>query len=188
MIALGCIALGAVLLMLLSAMPKVRMEHCSLFAFVTLLIGLILTLTSFGELFTFFPLPKFFHKMLIVDSYSVYFDAIILSGALVTSLIGTHYFQAKRHFKKEFFSLFLFSVFGMMLLVHASELLSAFIALEIASLSLYVMIGFQKVHDKRVEASFQYLVLGSLAGIFFLLGSEFAYRDWETRKAKKTLF
>lgn len=39
-----------------------------------------------------------------------------------------------------------------MLLVHASELLSAFIALEIASLSLYVMIGFQKVHDKRVEA------------------------------------
>jgi len=175
MIAFGCVALGAVLLMLLSAMPKVRMEHCSLFAFVTLLIGLILTLASFGELFTFFPLPKIFHKMVIVDSYSVYFDAIILSGALVTSLIGTHYFQAKRHFKKEFFSLFLFSVSGMMLLVHASELLSAFIALEIASLSLYVMIGFQKVHDKRVEASFQYLVLGSLAGIFFLLGSAFVY-------------
>lgn len=62
-----------------------------------------------------------------------------------------------------------------MLLVHANELITAFIALEIASLSLYVMIGFQKVHDKRVEASYQYLVLGSISGAFFLLGSALVF-------------
>ncbi len=62
-----------------------------------------------------------------------------------------------------------------MLLVHANELISAFIALEIASISLYVMIGFEKVIDKRIEASYRYLVLGSLAGVFFLLGTSFIY-------------
>ena len=169
------VASGAVLLMLLSPVERFSMERFSLFTFLILLGALGADLFYFGELFTAFPMQELFSKMLIVDSYSVYFDALILSGALVTSLIGTHYFQTKRHFKKEFFSLFLFSVFGMMLLVHANELLTAFIALEIASLALYVMIGFQKIHDKRVEASYQYLVLGSISGAFFLLGSALIY-------------
>ena len=166
---------GAVVLMLLSPLEQLSMERFSLLTFLVLLCALGVDLYYFGDLFTAFPLQNIFSKMLIVDSYSVYFDALILSGAVVTSLIGTHYFQAKRYFKKEFFSLFLFSVFGMMLLVHSNELLTAFIALEIASLSLYVMIGFQKIHDKRVEASYQYLVLGSISGAFFLLGSVLIY-------------
>ena len=166
---------GAILLMLLSPLEKITMERFSLFTSLILFLALGADLYYFGKLFTAFPMREVFSKMLIVDSYSVYFDAIILSGALVTALIGTHYFQDKRHFKKEFFSLFLFSVFGMMFLVHANELLTAFIALEIASLALYVMIGFQKIHDKRVEASYQYLVLGSISGAFFLLGSAFIY-------------
>lgn len=169
------IAGGAVVLMLLSPVERFSMERFSFFTFIILLLALVAVIYYFGKLFTAFPMQELFSKMLIADSYSVYFDALILSGALVTSLIGTHYFQTKRHFKKEVFSLFLFSVFGMMLLVHANELLTAFIALEIASLSLYVMIGFQKIHDKRVEASYQYLVLGSISGAFFLLGSALMY-------------
>jgi len=169
------VAGGAIVLMLLTPVNRFSMERFSLFTFLILLLALVADLYYFGVLFTAFPMQELFSKMLIADSYSVYFDALILCGALVTSLIGTHYFQTKRHFKKEFFSLFLFSVFGMMLLVHANELLTAFIALEIASLSLYVMIGFQKIHDKRVEASYQYLVLGSISGAFFLLGSALIY-------------
>ena len=142
---------------------------------VFLVLALISDIFYFGELYTSFPFKGVFSQMIISDSYSVYFDAILLSGAIVTSLIGVHYFDAKRRFKKEFFSLFLFSVFGMMLLVHANELLTAFIALEIASLSLYVMVGFQKYEIRRVEASYQYLVLGSLSGIFFLLGTALLY-------------
>ena len=172
LIIVGC---GAVLLMILSAIKRFSMEQLSMIAFVFLAIAFCDNLYYFGLSFTLFPFEDVFNKMLIVNTYTVYFDAILLCGALVTSLIGTHYFQAKRHFRKEFFSLFLFSVFGMLLLVHANELITAFIALEIASLSLYVMIGFQKIHDKRVEASYQYLVLGSLMGAFFLLGSALLY-------------
>lgn len=162
---------GAVILMLLSPVEQISMENFSLMSFLFIFVALLCDLYYFGVLYTSFPLKHIFSKMLISDSYSVYFDALLLSGALVTILVGMHYFQTKRKFKKEFFSLFLFSVFGMMLLVHANELLTAFIALEIASLSLYVMVGFQKYDTRRVEASYQYLVLGSLSGVFFLLGS-----------------
>ncbi|MBV5278064.1 MAG: NADH-quinone oxidoreductase subunit N [Campylobacteraceae bacterium] len=166
---------GALILMLLSPIEKLSMESFSALTFLFLLLALISDVYYFGKLYTAFPLKNIFSKMLISDSYSVYFDAILLSGALVTSMIGTHYFQTKRKFKKEFFALFLFSVFGMMLLVHANELITAFIALEIASLSLYVMIGFQKFDTRRVEASYQYLVLGSLSGVFFLFGTALIY-------------
>lgn len=166
---------GAVILMLLSPIEKISMERFSLLTFMFIFVALVCDIYYFGVLYTSFPLKHIFSKMLISDSYSVYFDGLLLSGALVTSLIGTHYFQTKRKFKKEFFSLFLFSVFGMMLLVHANELITAFIALEIASLSLYVMVGFQKYDTRRVEASYQYLVLGSLSGVFFLLGSALIY-------------
>lgn len=169
------IGLGAVVLMVLSPIKRISMEHCSLMSFSVILTALGSNVYYFGELRTSFPFEEVFSKMIIDDSYAVYFDSILLSGALVTSLVGTHYFQTKRHFKKEFFSLFLFSIFGMMLLVHANELITAFIALEIASLSLYVMVGFQKNDDRRVEASYQYLVLGSLSGIFFLLGTALIY-------------
>jgi len=166
---------GAVILMLLSPIEQISMEKFSLMTFLFIFVALLCDLYYFGVLYTSFPLKHIFSKMLISDSYSVYFDGLLLSGALVTSLIGTHYFQTKRKFKKEFFSLFLFSVFGMMLLVHANELITAFIALEIASLSLYVMVGFQKYDTRRVEASYQYLVLGSLSGVFFLLGTALIY-------------
>ena len=151
------------------------MEYCSFLTIGIILAALISNFYYFGDLRTSLPFQTLFSKMIIDDSYALYFDAILLSGALVTSLVGIHYFEANRRFKKEFFSLFLFSLFGMMLLVHAHELLTAFIALEIASLSLYVMIGFQKYNIRRVEASYQYLVLGSLSGIFFLLGTALIY-------------
>ena len=166
---------GAVVLMLLSPIKYLKMEQFSWITFGIIVLALMSNLVYFGELRTMLPFQNIFSKMIIDDTYAVYFDAILLSGALVTSLIGQNYFQTKRRFKREFFSLFLFSLFGMMLLVHAHELLTAFIALEIASLSLYVMVGFQKYDVRRVEASYQYLVLGSLSGIFFLLGTALIY-------------
>lgn len=169
------IGLGALILMLLSSVEKLSMEHFSFMTFCIIFLALCSNLYYFGELRSSYPLQEVFSRMIIDDSYAVYFDTILLSGALVTSLIGTHYFLEKKRFKKEFFSLFLFSTFGMMILVHANELLTAFIGLEIASLSLYVMVGFQKYDIRRVEASYQYLVLGSLSGIFFLLGTALIY-------------
>ena len=106
------VLIGAIVLMLLSPLERFSMANFSLMALGFLGTALIADIYYFGVLYTAFPFKGVFSQMIISDSYSVYFDAILLSGAIVTSLIGAHYFDAKRRFKKEFFSLFLFSVFG----------------------------------------------------------------------------
>jgi len=62
-----------------------------------------------------------------------------------------------------------------MLLAHANELITAYIALEIASFAVYIMVGFNTEDNKRVEAIFKYLVLGSFVGAFFILGTILIY-------------
>jgi NADH-quinone oxidoreductase subunit N len=63
----------------------------------------------------------------------------------------------------------------MMILAHANELVTAYIALEIASFSIYIMVGYNSDDSKRVEAIFKYLVLGSFIGAFYLLGVVLIY-------------
>ena len=100
---------------------------------------------------------------------------MLIFGTLLTVLIGESYFRNRDYFKGEFFSLILFSLFGMMILTQANELITAFIALEIASFAVYIMVGFNQDNSKRIEALFKYLVLGAFVGAFFLLGLVLVY-------------
>ncbi len=166
---------GAVVLMLVSTVKFLSIKKLSYITLIFLFLALISNLITFGDMYSLYPYGKLFSKMLITDNFSDYFTSIILLGGIVTVLIGTHYFEQAEMLRGELFSLLLFSIFGMLLLVISAELLTTFIALEIASISLYILIGFQKNDIKRVESSFRYLVLGSLAGVLFLLGVTLIY-------------
>ncbi|MFY9071052.1 NADH-quinone oxidoreductase subunit N, partial [Aliarcobacter butzleri] len=121
------------------------------------------------------PYESFLNNVLTFDSFSNFFNILLIAGTLLTLLIGEHYFQHRSYFKGEFFSILLFALFGMMVLAQANELITAFIALEIASFSIYIMVGYNSDDSKRVEAIFKYLVLGSFIGAFYLLGMVLVY-------------
>jgi len=177
------VVVGAISLMILSTFKTITIRKGAIATLLFLVLSFLANsynLNSGDAVYSAYPFVDIFNKMIVVDTFSGYFSTILILGGILTILIGLHYFEKHKQFTVEFFSLFLFSVFGMMLLVHANELISAFVALEIASVSLYVMIGFQKVIDKRIEASYRYLVLGSLAGVFFLLGTSFIYAATQT--------
>lgn len=179
------VGLGAIVLMLLSTSKKIDIRKGASISLVFLSLAMLVDIFNLNgpeKVYSIFPFSDTFGNMIIVDTYSSYFSLILILGAILTILIGLHYFERHKEFTVEFFALFLFSVFGMILLVHSNELITGFISLEIASVSLYVMIGFEKVIDKRVEAGFKYLVLGSLAGVFFLLGSAMIYAATQTTK------
>lgn len=180
------VGIGAITLMLLSTVANLSIRQgtfYSLFFLIAAVTCNIYNLSSSEEgMYSLYPFAEQFKEMLIVDTFSGYFSTILLFGGILTLLIGVRYFEKNREFTLEFFSLFLFSIFGMLVLVHANELITAFIALEIASISLYVMIGFQKSVNKRIEAGFRYLVLGSLAGVIFLLGVLFIYAGAHSTK------
>jgi NADH-quinone oxidoreductase subunit N len=177
------VGLGAVSLMIISTFKKVSTRvgvYYTLFFLVLAFVANLVSINSFDEAYSFYPFVDVFKRMMVVDTYSDYFSIFLILGGILTMLIGVHYFENEKRFSVEFFSLFLFSLFGMMLLVHSNELITAYISLEIASISMYVMIGFEKVIEKRIEASYKYLVLGSLAGIFFILGASFIYASTQS--------
>ena len=70
----------------------------------------------------------------------------------------------------EYYGLILFGVVGMALMSSAIELVLIFIALEISSISSYILAGFRRNEASSSEASLKYFLLGSFATAFFLYG------------------
>jgi NADH-quinone oxidoreductase subunit N len=75
----------------------------------------------------------------------------------------------------EYYTLMLFAVAGMMLMATASDLLTIFLALEILSISIYVLTGLRRDSAHAIEAAFKYFLLGAFASAFFLYGTALTY-------------
>jgi NADH-quinone oxidoreductase subunit N len=164
------ILIGALTLMFMSMYEKYSVKNFIVVSSIFLIIALGFTLSDVNNSYSVQPFPVLLNNVLTFDTFSNFFSILLISGTLLTLLIGEHYFQHRSYFKGEFFSILLFALFGMMLLAHANELVTAYIALEIASFSIYIMVGYNTEDSKRVEAIFKYLVLGSFIGAFYLLG------------------
>ena len=76
--------------------------------------------------------------------------------------------------KPKFLSLFLLMVAGMNGVVLSGDIFNMFVFLEIASISSYALVGFGCEHEE-LEASFKYMVLGSVASMFILFGIGMVY-------------
>lgn len=169
------ILVGALVLMFMSMYDKFNIKNHIFASSVFLIIALLFSLSNVNNSFSVQPYESFLNNVLTFDSFSNFFNILLIAGTLLTLLIGEHYFQHRSYFKGEFFSILLFALFGMMVLAQANELITAFIALEIASFSIYIMVGYNSDDSKRVEAIFKYLVLGSFIGAFYLLGVVLVY-------------
>ncbi len=161
---------GAMTIMFMSMYSRFLVKDFITIASIFLFIALGFCINEVTTSYSVQPFQSFFNNVLTFDSFSNFFNILLILGTLLTLLIGENYFQHRDYFKGEFFSILLFALFGMMLLSHANELITAYIALEIASFSVYIMVGYNSKDSKRVEAIFKYLVLGSFIGAFYLLG------------------
>ncbi len=75
----------------------------------------------------------------------------------------------------EYFALLLLATAGMMFLVSTENILMIFIALELLSLSLYVMTAFNKRNIKSAEAALKYFLFGGMSAAFLLFGLSLVY-------------
>ena len=169
------VLLGALVLMFLSMYEKISTKIHIIATSIFLVLALVFSLININTNYSIQVYESFLHNVLTFDSFSNFFNTMLIFGTLLTVLIGESYFRNRDYFKGEFFSLILFALFGMMILTQANELITAFIALEIASFAVYIMVGFNQDNSKRIEALFKYLVLGAFVGAFFLLGLVLIY-------------
>ncbi|MHC4157206.1 MAG: complex I subunit 5 family protein [Planctomycetota bacterium] len=95
---------------------------------------------------------------------------IVSAAAMLFSVRYMEQYTAKA----KFFSLFLLMVAGMNGVVLSGDLFNLFVFLEVASLASYALVGFGCEHEE-LEASFKYMVLGSIGSLFVLLAVAMVY-------------
>ena len=110
-----------------------------------------------------------FNNMLAVDNFALFFKLLFLGIAALVILSSVDYVSKFARFQGEYYALILISTLGMMLMAATTELISLYIALELTSISLYVLVGFLK-DAKSSEASLKYLLLGAVASAILLYG------------------
>lgn len=111
-----------------------------------------------------------FWNMVQVDGFSVFFHVLVITIAAVVILSSYEYMAVQRIRAGEYYALILFGVVGVALMTSAIELVLIFIALEISSISSYVLAGFRRREASSAESSLKYFLLGSFATAFFLYG------------------
>ena len=111
-----------------------------------------------------------FWGMVKVDAFSTFFHVLVTAIAAVVILSSFGYMQIQQIRAGEYYGLILFGTVGMCLMSSAVELVLIFIALEISSISTYVLAGFRRRAAISSEASLKYFLLGSFATAFFLYG------------------
>src|SRR5271167_3058794 len=131
---------------------------------------------SLGTLSTFFAINGVgFGGLVMFDTYSLFFHWLVGLVSFLVILSSDSYLERENLDAAEFYALILFATAGMGVLASAQELLTAFIGLEMSSISSYILAGYRRDSIKASESAVKYFLLGSFATAFFLYGIALVY-------------
>ena len=115
-----------------------------------------------------------FDGMLVVDDFSLFFAFLFPGVAALVILASVEYAERFSRYQGEYYALILTSTAGMMLMAATTDLIAIFIALELTSISLYILVAFLKTVLSS-EAGIKYLLLGALSTAITLYGMAFLF-------------
>jgi NADH-quinone oxidoreductase subunit N len=116
-----------------------------------------------------------FNGMLVVDHMSLFLDGAFLIAAVMTLLLAPPYLQEQGFEFGEFYALVLFATAGMMMVGHATNLVSLLIGIETMSLAAYVLTGSWRRSLRSSEAAMKYFLMGAFATSFLVYGMALVY-------------
>lgn len=116
-----------------------------------------------------------YSDLIRVDAFSIFIHVIVIGAAALAILGSMQYLEDEDIQRGEYYALVMFATAGMGVLAGANELVTAFVGLEMSSISSYVLAGFRKKALQSNEASLKYFILGSFATAFFLYGVAMVY-------------
>jgi len=104
------------------------------------------------------------------DAFTGTWRSLFILCALLTSLIGSRFFRSRGADEAEFHHVLLVLTAALMLLAQSAHVATFFVALETATVGLYILVGFLRTSRPALEAAVKYLVAGGLSSAFLLMG------------------
>lgn len=126
-----------------------------------------------------------FSGSVILDNFATFFKMIFLLAAGLAVLISDQYMEREGCNHGELYPLILFTVVGMMLMASGTDMMTIFLGLEVMSVSLYVLAGFNRTNKKSNEAGLKYFLLGAFSTGFLLYGMALIYGATGTTRVYK---
>jgi NADH-quinone oxidoreductase subunit N len=108
--------------------------------------------------------------MVALDSFRFASLALILVATGVTILLSLGYLEREGLLAPEYYVLVVFAAIGMMFLAGAEDLIVLFLGLEVMSVPVYVLAGYDRRNVFSSEASLKYFLIGAFASAFLLYG------------------
>ncbi|WP_343128724.1 proton-conducting transporter membrane subunit [Buchnera aphidicola (Kurisakia onigurumii)] len=145
-----------------------------LFVFITSIFSLFISLLSIP--FIYFKLPQNISVLFHIDIISINYICMILLISLITCIFSYSWLQSSSYVnKEEFYLLLLLSTLGSIVVAISNHIFSFFLGIELLSLPLLGLIGYDLRCKKSLNSTFKFAILSSLSSIFFLLSIVFLY-------------
>lgn len=113
--------------------------------------------------------------MMQTDNFALAFSGVCIVGTLLIFLLTQNYFHSKSDNVAEYYTLILFALAGMIMMVSYKNMAMLFVGLEIMSVSLYILAGIRKRDFASNEASLKYFLMGAFSTGFLLFGITLIY-------------
>ena len=114
-------------------------------------------------------------RMVVADAMGHLLSFFATVAVMITLAYARPYAASRELLRGELFTLSMFSLLGINVMISANNFLVLYLGLELMSLSLYALTALRRDHPPATEAAMKYFVLGALASGFLLYGMSMMY-------------
>lgn len=169
---------GALALLVISALVPKKLP-VSLFTAATVAIGAVAVVSALGAWDRVTDPDRgpylAIAGALNIDGFSVLVTTLIGATVIVVALLADSYLRRQDLGAAEFCVLLLLSASGGVIMASANDLIVIFLGLEVLSIAVYVLAGFQTSSRSSQESAMKYFLLGAFASAFLLYGIALIY-------------
>jgi len=108
-----------------------------------------------------------FYKASITDAFAFVTKFVVCFFAALYFFVIADFLKEYKLTSFEYLLIILFAVLGLLLLCSSNDLLTAYLAIELISLSSYILAAFKKTSSYSAEAGIKYLITGAISSAFF---------------------
>jgi NADH-quinone oxidoreductase subunit N len=116
-----------------------------------------------------------FYRMIVLDHFSLFFKVVSLLAAIFAIWMSLGSTEIKQVYQGEYYTLLLTCTLGIFFMASSSNLLTAYLSLELVSLTSYVLTGFLPRNRRSSEAALKYLIYGGVASGTMIYGMSWIF-------------
>lgn len=112
---------------------------------------------------------------ILIDAFTTLTTAVLIAGGMLAALLSPAYVKNAECDYGEYYSLMLFAVAGMIVMVASGDLITFFLGLETMSIAIYALCAARRNDPRAAESALKYFLMGSFATGFLLFGISLTY-------------